>query len=95
MKYVFRSNNPQCGSRLLHPPGFNHGLSSYLYIQALFRVGVDPRIVNYDGKTAAAYLRNNSTLVTALYKAYGEGIWAAIETTNIPETERLVKGENK
>jgi hypothetical protein len=30
-----------------------------------------------------------------LYKAYGEGIWAAIETTNIPETERLVKGENK
>ncbi|CAF0846921.1 unnamed protein product [Rotaria sp. Silwood1] len=60
-------------------------------IQALFRVGVDPRIVNHEGKIANVYIKNNSQL-TALYKGYGEGIWAAIETSNIQETERLIKG---
>lgn len=28
----------------------------------------------------------------ALYEGYGEGIWAAIESSNTPETERLIKG---
>jgi hypothetical protein len=59
----------------------------------LFRVGVDPRISNHVGKTADAYLGNNSQL-TALYKGYGDGIWAVIETTNLLETDRLVKGRS-
>jgi len=58
----------------------------------LFRVGVDPRIVNHEGKTADAYLGDNPQLET-LYKGYGDGIWTAIETSNIPETERLIKGK--
>ncbi|CAF1255872.1 unnamed protein product [Rotaria sordida] len=60
-------------------------------VEALFRVGVDPRIVNYEGKTANTYIKNNPQLA-ALYKGYGEGIWAAIEVSNIQETERLIKG---
>jgi hypothetical protein len=57
----------------------------------LFRVGVDPRIVNIEGKTADAYIKDKPQLKT-LYNGYGEGIWNAIETNNIQETERLVKG---
>ncbi len=64
-----------------------------MYIKALFRVGVDPRIVNKQGKTADAYLEDNPQLI-ALYEGYGEGIWAAIETSNVQETERLVKGKS-
>jgi hypothetical protein len=29
----------------------------------------------------------------ALYQGYGDGIWTAIETSNIQETERLIKGK--
>ncbi|CAF2886304.1 unnamed protein product [Rotaria sp. Silwood2] len=65
----------------------NHGFN---LIQALFRVGVDPGIVNHEGKTANTYIKNNPQLTT-LYKGYGEGIWAAIESSNIQETERLIK----
>ncbi|CAF4218601.1 unnamed protein product, partial [Rotaria sordida] len=61
-------------------------------VQALFRVGVDPRILNKEGKAADAYLEDNPQL-TALYAGYGEGIWAAIEMNNIQEAERLIKGE--
>ncbi|CAF0854772.1 unnamed protein product [Adineta ricciae] len=61
------------------------------FIQALFRIGVDQRIVNKEGKVADAYLDDNPQL-NALYGGYGEGIWNAIETSNIQETERLVKG---
>ena len=57
----------------------------------MFRIGVDQRIVNKQGKTADAYLDDNPQLI-ALYEGYGEGIWSAIETSNISETERLVKG---
>ncbi len=64
-----------------------------MYIKALFRVGVDQRIVNKQGKTADAYLEDNPQLI-ALYEGYGEGIWAAIETSNVQETERLVKGKS-
>ncbi|CAF0803700.1 unnamed protein product [Rotaria sp. Silwood1] len=60
-------------------------------VQALFRVGVDPRILNKQEKTADAYLEDNPQLI-ALYAGYGEGIWAAIEMNNIQETERLIKG---
>ncbi|CAF0982468.1 unnamed protein product [Rotaria sordida] len=60
-------------------------------VQALFRVGVDPRILNKQGKAADAYLEDNPQL-TALYAGYGEGIWAAIEMNNIQEAERLIKG---
>ncbi|CAF4849901.1 unnamed protein product, partial [Rotaria sp. Silwood2] len=67
----------------------NHGFN---LIQALFRVGVDPGIVNHEGKTANTYIKNNPQLTT-LYKGYGEGIWAAIESSNIQETERLIKGK--
>jgi hypothetical protein len=65
----------------------------YVYYKALFRVGVDQRIVNKQGKTADAYLEDNPQLI-ALYEGYGEGIWAAIETSNVQETERLVKGKS-
>jgi hypothetical protein len=58
----------------------------------LFRVGVDPRIVNHEGKIAEAYLGDNPQLTT-LCKGYGGGIWAAIETSNVQETERLIKGK--
>jgi hypothetical protein len=58
----------------------------------LFRVGVDPRIVNHEGKRADAYLGNNPQL-EAFYKGYGDGIWAAIEANNIEETERLIQGK--
>ncbi len=68
----------------------NH-LWIYLFIKALFRVGVDQGIVNKEGKTADAYLEDNPQVI-ALYNGYGEGIWKAIETSNIPETERLIKG---
>jgi hypothetical protein len=64
-----------------------------IYIKALFRIGVDQRIVNKQGKTADAYLEDNPQLI-ALYEGYGEGIWAAIETSNVQETERLVKGKS-
>ncbi len=64
----------------------------YMYIKALFRVGVDQRIVNKQGKTADAYLEDNPQLI-ALYEGYGDGIWSAIETSNIQETERLIKGK--
>ncbi|UJR25710.1 hypothetical protein I4U23_007061 [Adineta vaga] len=60
-------------------------------IQALFRIGVDQRIVNKEGKTVDAYLDDNPQL-NALYDGYGDGIWAAIATSNVPETERLIKG---
>ncbi|CAF1667014.1 unnamed protein product, partial [Rotaria sordida] len=60
-------------------------------VQALFRVGVDPRILNKEEKAADAYLEDNPQL-TALYAGYGEGIWAAIEMNNIQEAERLIKG---
>jgi hypothetical protein len=62
--------------------------------KALFRIGVDQNIVNKEGKTADAYLEDNLQL-TALYQGYGTGIWTAIETSNIPETERLMKGNLK
>lgn len=64
----------------------------YFYFEALFRVGVDPRIVNLESKTAEAYIPENLQLMT-LYKSYGEGIWAAVESSNIQETERLMKGK--
>jgi hypothetical protein len=48
--------------------------------------------MNNEGKTADVYLGDNPQL-QALYKSYGDGIWAAIETSNIPETERLIKGK--
>ncbi len=60
--------------------------------KALFRIGVDQRIVNKQGKTADAYLEDNPPLI-ALYNGYGEGIWKAIETSNIQEAERLIKGK--
>ncbi|CAF2719841.1 unnamed protein product [Rotaria sp. Silwood2] len=60
-------------------------------VQALFRVGVDPRILNKQGKTADAYLEDNPQLI-ALYTGYGKGLWAAIEMNDIQETERLIKG---
>ncbi|CAF3337503.1 unnamed protein product [Rotaria sp. Silwood1] len=63
-------------------------------VQALFRVGVDPRILNKQEKTADAYLEDNPQLI-ALYAGYGEGIWAAIEMNNIQETERLIKVDCK
>jgi hypothetical protein len=63
----------------------------YIFIKALFRIGVDQRIVNKEGKIADAYLEDNPQLL-ALYDGYGEGIWTAIETSNIQETERLIKG---
>ena len=47
--------------------------------------------MNYEGKTADAYLGDNPQL-QALYKSYGDGIWAAVEASNASETERLVKG---
>ena len=62
-----------------------------MYIKALFRVGVDLRIVNHEGKTADAYIGDNAQL-EALCKCYGEGIWSAIETNNVQETERLIQG---
>ena len=60
-------------------------------IQALFRIGVDQRLTNNDGKTADAYIGDNP-LLQVLYKGYGDGIWSAIETNNLIETERLIKG---
>ncbi|CAF0917041.1 unnamed protein product [Adineta ricciae] len=63
---------------------------SFHLIQALFRIGVDPRLNNYDGKSASAYIRNNQ--LKAFCKVYGEGIWHAIETVNIEETARLMNG---
>jgi hypothetical protein len=62
------------------------------FFKALFRIGVDQRIVNKQGKTASDYLEDNPQLI-ALYEGYGDGIWSAVETSNIPETERLVKGK--
>ena len=64
-----------------------------MHIQALFRIGVDPRLNNYDGKPASAYIRNNQ--LKAFCKAYGEGIWHAIETANTEETARLMNGKAK
>ena len=61
-------------------------------IQALFRIGIDQRIVNKQGKTANAYLEDNPQLL-ALYEGYGAGIWQAVETNQIQETERLIKGK--
>jgi hypothetical protein len=63
-----------------------------MYIKALFRIGVDQRIVNKQGKTVDAYLDDNPQLLAA-YNGYGEGIWSAVETSNIQETERLIKGK--
>ncbi|CAF3648034.1 unnamed protein product [Rotaria socialis] len=60
-------------------------------VQALFRVGVDQRILNKQEKAAYTYLEDQSQLI-ALYDGYGQGIWTAIETNNIQETERLMKG---
>ena len=54
-------------------------------------MGVDPRIINKEGKTAVSYLKENPQLM-ALYDTYGDGIWAAIETNNVQETHRLIKG---
>lgn len=48
-------------------------------------------MVNKQGKRADDYLEDNPQLM-ALYEGYGEGIWAAIESSNTPETERLIKG---
>ena len=62
-------------------------------IQALFRVGVDQRIINYYGKRADAYLKTNPQIHT-LYKSYKTGIWDAIESSNIEETKRLMKGKD-
>lgn len=62
-------------------------------IQALFRVGVDQRIINYYGKRADAYLKSNPQ-IQSLYKSYKIGIWDAIETNNIEETTRLMKGKS-
>ncbi|CAF3948332.1 unnamed protein product [Adineta steineri] len=70
--------------RGFHDTGFD-------LIQALFRIGVDQRIANKEGKTPSAYLKENPQLV-ALYDGYEDGIWTAVETCNIEETERLVKG---
>ncbi|CAF1328391.1 unnamed protein product, partial [Didymodactylos carnosus] len=60
-------------------------------IQALFRIGVDPRIKNKEQKTADWYLEDNTQLVS-LYEAYGQGIWAAIEENNFKLAEKLIKG---
>ena len=60
-------------------------------LQALFRVGVDPRLLNRQNNRADAYLTDNPQLV-ALCRGYGQGIWAAIEDSDIPETERLIQG---
>lgn len=57
----------------------------------MFRIGVDQRILNKEGKAADAYLDEHAQLIS-LYKGYGEGIWAAIETNNIQEVEQLIKG---
>jgi hypothetical protein len=62
-----------------------------ILIKALFRVGVDQRIVNKEGKRADAYLDENLQLI-ALYDGYADGIWAAVEMNNIQEAERLIKG---
>ena len=61
------------------------------WFQALFRVGVDPRIVNKEGKTADCYLDDDPQLV-ALYDGYGEGVWAAMEASDVQETDRQIKG---
>ena len=63
-----------------------------MYFEALFRVGVDPRIINREGKTAGDYITNSSRLKT-FYESYGEGIWAAVESNNVEETARLIKGK--
>ena len=60
-------------------------------VQALFRVGVDPRLLNHKDKRADAYLTDNPQLAT-LCQGYGQGIWAAIESSNVQETERLIQG---
>lgn len=52
---------------------------------------MDPSITNREGKKAGDYIKDNSRLAE-FYKCYGEGVWTAIETSNIEETERLVKG---
>jgi hypothetical protein len=67
-------------------------MCTYLFFKALFRIGIDQNIVNKEGKTADAYLEDNLQLM-ALYQGYGDGIWTAIETSNIQETERLIKGK--
>ena len=63
-----------------------------MFTKALFRIGVDQRILNKQGKRADDYLEDNPQLM-ALFDGYGEGIWAAIETSNIQEVERLIKGK--
>ncbi|CAF2110388.1 unnamed protein product [Rotaria magnacalcarata] len=81
------------GNTPLHEAIIRHCTDTELdLIQALFRVGVDPRIVNYQGKTADAYINDNNPQLTALYRGYNEGIWAAVETGNSQEIERLIKG---
>ena len=62
-------------------------------IQALLRVGVDQRIANYYGKKANVRLGSDPQ-IKGLYESYGDGIWAAIETENLQETERLMKGNH-
>ncbi|CAF4304865.1 unnamed protein product [Rotaria magnacalcarata] len=81
------------GNTPLHEAIIRHCTDTELdLIQALFRVGVDPRIVNYQGKTADAYINDNNPQLTALYRGYNVGIWAAVETGNSQEIERLIKG---
>lgn len=82
------------GNTPLHVALMHGGVDTGLdLIQALFRVGVDQRIVNKEGKAADAFLDDNPQL-NALYDGYGDGIWSAIETNNVQETERLIKGIN-
>lgn len=42
---------------------------------------------------ARSYLGEDPQLI-AFYDAYGDGIWEAIQSSNVAETERLVKGKN-
>ena len=54
---------------------------------------MDPRIPNKSGKTAGHYLNEDPQLI-AFYESYGDGIWEAVQTSNVDTVERLIKGEN-
>lgn len=47
--------------------------------------------MNKEGKAADFYLDEDPQLV-ALYDAYGEGVWAAMEASDVQETDRQIKG---
>lgn len=58
-------------------------------VQALIRVGVDLRIKNKDGKRAEFYVKNNPQL-NELIQSYGQGIWSAVQSSDVAETKRLI-----